>query len=221
MDLESQAVGEIARAVEESVSALRQRAAVLAALEAQAAEIEDRIQALARHERELAAREEQVSVEREALDAELARSQVVAAEIEVERGQLAQLQRELDRMIAENTARAAALEREREDLDDRTNALTQREARFARRWRWLLRAWSWRPPPAGSKTRMCELLLVPSSDGYKMLEQEGVALRNGARLTGLLAEEGAFVVSKIARLPFDGRWCAYLEQEPLQTKKGS
>ena len=220
IDLDEQFAVEIARAAEESVSALRQRAAGLAALEAQAAEIEGRIRALARRESEVAEREDEAALTKDVLDAALARSQVAAAEMEVEREELARSQRELDRMIAENADFAAALEQGREDLEERTRALAQREDRFLSRWRWLLRAWSWRPPLAGSKTRTCEVLFVPSSDGYKMLAQEGIALRERARLTGLLAEEGAFVVSRIAQLPLDGRWCAYLEQEPLKTKKG-
>jgi hypothetical protein len=220
IELRRQVADDIVRAAEESVSALRERAAGAAVLEARAAEIEGRIQALARREHELAAREERAAVDRDAIDADLTRSREAAAEVEAKREALDRSWRELDRLIAENTASAAALEREREDLEDRARVLAQREARFASRWRWLLRAWSWRPPLADSKVRTCELLLVPSSDGYKLLEQEGVALRGGSRLTGLLAEEGAFLVSKIARVPFDGRWCAYLEQEPLHTKKG-
>jgi hypothetical protein len=159
---------EIARAAEESISALQ----------AQAAQLERWIETLGRRERELIAREERAAVERDVLEAQL------------------------------------------EELEERTRSLEQREARFATRWSWLLRAWSWRPPLPGRRAQLCDLLLVPSGEGYKLLEQEGVALRDGSRLTGLLGDERTFLVTRIAQLPFDGRWCAYLQQEPPHTTKG-
>jgi hypothetical protein len=155
----------------------------------------------------------------------------MAAEAEAERHDLARSRRELDQENAVTAAafgrREADLQSEREEmrvaaeslsryraeLDARTRELDRREARFASRWRWLFRAWSWRPPLPRGKARLCELLFVPSSDGYKLLKQDGVALHRGSRLTGLLAEERTFVVSKIEQWAFDGRWCAYLQQQ--------
>ena len=61
--------------------------------------------------------------------------------------------------------------------------------------------------------RRCDLLFVPAAAGYTLLEQRGLALEVGARVTGLLDAEQVFVVSKIAPWAFDDRWCAYLQAE--------
>jgi hypothetical protein len=106
--------------------------------------------------------------------------------------------------------READLEEWRQALADRERAFEERAARF--HWRWLVRAWRWRPPLPSRTERLCELLLVPSADGYKLLEQSGLALAPNAQLNGLLDEDRAYVVTKIAQMPFDGRWCAYLQQ---------
>jgi hypothetical protein len=95
-------------------------------------------------------------------------------------------------------------------VEERTRELQAKAARL--HWRWLLRAWRWRPPPAGREFRACDFLFVPTADGYVLLEQEGVALRPGAILTGLIDSDVRFVVTKIAPWEFDGRWCAYLQQ---------
>jgi hypothetical protein len=105
--------------------------------------------------------------------------------------------------------REAVLEERRQELTEREQALEQRAARL--HWRWLVRVWQWRPPMANRKTRNCELLFVPSPDGYKLVEQAGLALAPDAQLTGLLDEHCTFTVSKIAQMPLDGRWCAYLQ----------
>ena len=248
VDLRPLLADEIAAAAEGSLSALRQSATDLAGLTDQAAELEERMLALSRSERKLAEREARAALETRALNAQIELSRDVAAEAEAQRQGLARSRRELDQAVAENARTAAALARRevdlrseheqmlisadvlsreralledaRAELEDRTRELALREARFVSRWRWLLRAWSWRPPLPGGKARLCELLLVPSSDGYKLLEQDGVALRPGSTLTGLLAEERTFVVSKIAPWAFDGRWCAYLQQQPSPTEKG-
>jgi hypothetical protein len=102
-------------------------------------------------------------------------------------------------------------------VEERTRELNARASRL--HWRWLLRAWRWRPPPAGRTFRACDFLFVPSPDGYVLLEQEGMALRPGAVLTGLIDSDVRFVVTKIAPWEFDGRWCAYLQQISQPTEE--
>jgi hypothetical protein len=106
--------------------------------------------------------------------------------------------------------REAVLEERRQELAERERTFEQRAARL--HWRWLVRAWQWRPPAPSRKPRSCELLFVPSPDGYKLIEQAGIALAPNARLGGLLDEHRTFTVTKIVQMPFDGRWCAYLQQ---------
>lgn len=95
------------------------------------------------------------------------------------------------------------------ELHERRRALEARAARF--HWRWFLRVWAWRPRPLSKKARLCEFFFVPTPQGYKLLEQAGVAVTPQARLTGLLDQQTSYSVTKLAQLPFDGRWCAYLE----------
>ena len=88
--------------------------------------------------------------------------------------------------------------------------LEEREVRFLGRWGWLARTWrhAWRR----DAFQPCDLLFIPTLDGYRLLEQDGVALRAGSILTGLVDEQRTFVVTKIAPLPLDDRWCAYLQE---------
>lgn len=95
-------------------------------------------------------------------------------------------------------------------VEERARELEAKAARL--HWRWLLRAWRWRPPAAGRTFRACDFLFVPTPDGYVVLEQEGLALRPGAILTGVIDSDARFAVTKIAPWEFDGRWCAYLQQ---------
>jgi len=111
----------------------------------------------------------------------------------------------------------AQLEEGRHNLAELAQNLAEQEREFERRtsrlhWRWLLRAWQWRPRSPSRGARICELLFVPSSDGYKLLQQDGVALEQDATVRGLLGEQMTYVVTKIAPWPFDGRWCAYLQR---------
>lgn len=188
---------------EDSAGRLENLALEADRLEAVAAETEEELRELARERRELAERADELARERTALQSESERVAAAAEELRVQKQTV-------------DGARAT--------LEHRVRALDAREAAFASRWRWLLRAWSWRPHrPGGPTTRTCEFLFVATSDGYRLLEQEGVALRKGSRLTGLLAEEHVFVVTKIAPWSFDGRWCAYVQQEGQQAnrKEGS
>jgi predicted RNase H-like nuclease (RuvC/YqgF family) len=173
---------------------------------------------------------EEAAARLEELAGEAERLEAVAADTQEERQELDERADELSRRAAELeaerdrlTAAAAELGRERRTIEEaraaleqRAHALDEREAAFDSRWRWLLRLLTWRPRLSGTEARVVEFLFVPTSDGYRLLEQEGIALRRGSRLTGLLAEERAFVVTKIAPWSFDGRWCAYLQQEQLQ-----
>ena len=205
---------EMAAVAEESLRALRTNAAHLEELAGQAEGLEARVDALIRREWDLVGA-------RSELDEAVAENAVTAADLARRETDL-----QLDRQQMQTWANRLSREQEmvegaRVQLEEKADELARREARFASRWRWLLRAWRWRPPLPGGKARLCELLFVPSSDGYKLLEQEGVALRPGSTMTGLLAEERTFVVGKIAQWSYDGRWCAYLQQEqPKQARKG-
>jgi hypothetical protein len=106
--------------------------------------------------------------------------------------------------------RAFVLEHEQRLVEERARQVDERASRL--HWRWLLRVWRWRPPIAGRAFRICEFLFVPTPGGYSLLEQEGVALRPGAILTGLTGSDARFQVTKIAQWDFDGRWCAYVQQ---------
>ena len=55
--------------------------------------------------------------------------------------------------------------------------------------------------------------LVPSPDGYRLLQRDGPPPERGAALE---LDEGGFVVQRLgpSPLPGDRRRCAYLEQEP-------
>jgi hypothetical protein len=102
-------------------------------------------------------------------------------------------------------------------VEERAREVEEKSARLS--WRWLLRAWRWRPPPAGQTYRTCDFLFVPTPDGYVLLEQEGLALRPGAILTGLIDSDVRFAVTKVAPWEFDGRWCAYLQQISQPTEE--
>jgi hypothetical protein len=102
------------------------------------------------------------------------------------------------------------LETEAVRLRAERDALERREARFAVRWRWLIR--TWRRRPRKSSLRACDLLFVPTAEGYRLLAQQGIALAPGSIVRGLVGEHRSFVVSKIAPWPFDGQWCAYLQE---------
>jgi chromosome segregation ATPase len=203
--------------------------------------LEVRTSALIWREAQVAEGDARAKLERRDLETRAEHLAAIAVETEAGRQDLIRDKLELAKALADNTARADELTHREGDLHsawERVSAaadqlslkrriieearlelqqealdLDERDAAFAARWRLLLRAWTWRPRLPGTKTRLCEFVMVPSHDGYKLLEQEGVALRRGSRLRGLLAEERTFVVTKIAPWSFDGRWCAYLQQE--------
>lgn len=186
-----QLVEQLLTAVEESAVRLEGLAGEAERLEVLAAETDAGREELVRERRELAERGDELALQEAELRSERERIAAVAKELSLQR---------------------LAVERARSALEQEGRALDEREAAFASRWRWLLRIWTWRPRGPGAPTRLCEFLFVPTGDGYRLLEQEGVALRRGSRLTGLLGEERAFVVSKLAPWSFDGRWCAYLQE---------
>jgi hypothetical protein len=235
---------DVVTAADDSLLALRNTAARLTELAGDAEALEARVRALGQRERELVESERRATLERRNLDRQAKWLTALAAEAEAGRQELADRQRELERVAAQHAATAAELagretdlqseqerlrvvsdelgrqgqivEETRSQLQERAEKLDQREVRFASRWRWLLRASRWRPL-TGSDARLCQLIFVPSKDGYKLLEQDGVALQRGATVTGLLAENRTFVVSKIAPW-FDDRWCAYLQQRQPRIK---
>ena len=179
---------QLVAAARDALDALVDRAALFVRLETAAAELEER-------EREVAQRELVVHENEQRAEA-LTRWEQALEEVAVAQ---AAISGELDDREAELAAVAAAL--------------AQREQRFASRWRWLIRTWRRRPRITRARSRSCDLLFVSNGDGYTLLEQHGVALEVGARVTGILGAGNAFVVTKIAPWAFDGRWCAYLQAE--------
>ncbi len=179
-------------ATAELLRALRDGGERVDRLLAEAEVLGQRARALAEGERALVDREAKASEQRKQLDAEA--SELAGREAEI------------------------AFAQERQELQwsrlrEEAAQLSARESQFMSRWRWLQRSWRQRPLRPAKGARVCDLLFVPSSEGYKLLAQDGLALVPGATLTGLLGEERCFVVAKIALWPFDGRWCAYLQQE--------
>jgi hypothetical protein len=128
------------------------------------------------------------------------------AAVEVERRR-----RELDAERDQVRTLAETLARREELLDEAQRALDERATRM--HWRWLVRAWQWRPPRPHDSARVCALFFVPSPDGYKLLEHEGLAVAPLARISGLLDERRRYIVTKIAPWPLDERWCAYLQED--------
>ena len=190
---------ELVAAADETLWALRARTPEVAGLADRAAGLDERA-------RELAALELRLRLQEKALESQAERVRVAAAETEHRNAEIARAGRVLEETASE-------LARREHELEAGQAELAGRESRFAARWRWLIRACRWRPTLPGRDARVCELLFVPSPEGYKLLEQDGLALRRGAVLSGLLAEEQRHVVTKIAPWAFDGRWCAYLQEQ--------
>jgi hypothetical protein len=65
------------------------------------------------------------------------------------------------------------------------------------------------PPPTAQKEHF--LLCVPTSAGYVLLDRVGV-LPTAGQAVDVPEEEGRFLVTKIVRLPRNGRPCAYLQR---------
>ncbi len=172
-------------------------------LAAAAGGLDERARELAAGERLLA--ERQATVERELIAAA-----VHAAELEEREETLTAEEARLAARAEWLAAEVVRLEAESVRLGEQAEQLGQREDRFARRWRWLIRSWRRRRRGAGA-LQVCEVLFVPTADGYRLLPQEGLALAPGSLLTGLAGEERSFVVSKISVRPFEGRTCAYLQ----------
>ena len=194
---------ELALEAEARLAALAAVAGRLSDFAVEAAELDERAVDAARRERRLA------EVARELAETD-GRQAARAAELDERERALAQESETLSELRSLLVTRAEVATELQKELLKEARALEARAARF--HWRWLLRAWSWRPPLIGSKARVCELFFVPSAAGYKLLEQKGVALTPGAHVRGLLDEDSSYVVTKIAQWPLDGRWCAYLER---------
>lgn len=135
---------------------------------------------------------------------------VDAAELDERADAIARREREVAEAEQALEWRAFVLEHEQRIVEERAREIEEKAGRM--HWRWLLRAWRWRPPIASRSFRVCEFLFVPTPGGYALLEQEGIALRPGAILTGLTGSDARFQVTKIAQWDFDGRWCAYVQQ---------
>jgi hypothetical protein len=193
----------------EALSLAAQR---LSSLAGEAAKLDERAAALAEREGEL-----------QALAAALAEEQIRLIARATELGEAERAAERLSAALAEQqsivAAREAVVAELQEEVLEQARALEKRAARF--HWRWFLRVWAWRPRLGGAGARVCELFFVPSPSGYRLLEQTGVAVSRNARITGLLDERATYVVTKLAQLPFDGRWCAYLEIDELRGGDGN
>src|SRR5262249_61010902 len=66
------------------------------------------------------------------------------------------------------------------------------------------------PPPAPSQAEQY-LLCVPASAGYVLIDRVG-ALPTIGHAVEVPEEEGRFTVTKVVRLPRNGRPCAYLQR---------
>jgi hypothetical protein len=208
---------EIVASADDCLAALAVMTPRMQQLVEDAAVLSRRIMAIAERERELAGRETQL-VERLSETASLAtRLGELEADLVARETRIAEQDRESAELALETAAAMEALRHEQRhaeqtalSLDGRAAELDEREQRFARRWRWLLRSWRL-PRIRRADVQLCDLLFLPTMDGYKLLRQDGVGLRRGSRLN-LAPEGGSFVVSKIAPWPFDDHWCAYLQQ---------
>jgi hypothetical protein len=67
------------------------------------------------------------------------------------------------------------------------------------------------PTPAASAQKEHFLLCVPTSAGYVLLDRIGV-LPTVGQAVDVPEEEGRFLVTKLVRLPRNGRPCAYLQR---------
>ncbi len=193
--------------VEPVVERLRIEKERMANLLRKATALDERARLLARNEESLLERQVSAQDEADALSARAAHLR------EREASAASDAARVEARMVSLSISEAR-LEAERASLAEEAARLDERETRFAGRWRWLVQSWRrrrWRR----DSMRVCDLLFVPTPDGYRLLEQSGVALGPGAILAGL-QEQRRFFVSKIAPWPFDERLCAYLQEHDAQ-----
>jgi hypothetical protein len=152
----------------------------------------------------LAQRQELIEIEASTVGAQL-------AELEERELQIAGERSLLDLRASSVSVAESKLEDEAARLVDEAARLDDREEQFAGRWGWLVRSWRL-PVGRGGSFRRVDLLFIPTVDGYRLLNQQGLGLENGAILSGLIGEERSYVVTKIAPFPFDDRWCAYLQE---------
>lgn len=195
---------------DEAEDELRSTATRVADFIVQAAELDERAAALVRDRRDL-------DVRRLELEELIARHGDAVAEIERREDELQTAMVELRSQFEHVERQQRLVELTRHELAEQARLIAEQEREIEQRasrlhWRWLIRAWQWRPRLPGQGARVCELLFVPSPRGYRLLEQHGVALEREATLSGLLDEEMTYVVAKMAPWPLDGRWCAYLER---------
>ena len=179
---------QLVAAARAALDALVERSALFVQLETAAADLDAREQAVALRELAVAGNEQRAEA-------------------------LTRWEAALDEVAATQAAMTSELDDREARLTALAEALALREERFSSRWRWLIRTWRHRPRLSRERLRVCDLLFVPSAAGYTLLDQRGLALEVGARVTGVLGADHAYVVTKIAPWAFDGRWCAYLQAE--------
>jgi uncharacterized protein (DUF3084 family) len=162
--------------------------------------------------RQLGLDEERLAEWRRQLDREAEATAARAIELQELEDRLEQRQEEIWLRWSELTGEAARLDSEAERVARAAADLALREERFQRRWRWLVDCFSSLRFRRRSRAQLCDALFVPTQEGYRLLDQSGLALAPGAVLTGLVHEHRRFVVTKIAPLSFESRVCAYLQE---------
>ncbi len=186
-----------------------------AALEAAAAELQGFVaeaEALAARFHSLAQREHLVAERTKDLDEAVDRLSVRQAALDTVSLELDRRERALATLEGKTAKERDALDRTQQQLAKLGGGSAAAEPGLRPRDRWW-RGWRQRSPRLGEGSgQACDLLFLPTSEGYELLHEDGLALRRGARL--VLSPGGpTFSVSKIAPWPFDGRRCAYLQQE--------
>jgi hypothetical protein len=200
----AESVAGVVVAIESLMGELFERDGRLRELVALAARLDERANELALHQQRLAESQERIARDAEAVSAQ-------AVEVEEREARVTLEEARLDATSHSVSLEAASVEARADRVWQDEQRLAAREARFVRRWGWLIRSWRrrrWRT----DRMHVCELLFVPTVQGYLLLDQTGVALAPGAILRGMVDPERTFVVTKIAALPFEDCLCAYLQE---------
>jgi septal ring factor EnvC (AmiA/AmiB activator) len=191
----------------------------MAALEVPAARLGQLLHEAAlldRRARQMARDEERLVAARRDLDRE-------AESVAVQQAEVQEREEQLERREAQLRLASSALDDERARLEAESariahaeDELAMRERRFDNRWRWLVGCLSLVRIRRRSEVRPCDVLLVPTQDGYRLLGQSGLAVAPGAVLRGLVDTHRTFEVTRIAPVPFENRICAYLQETTME-----
>jgi chromosome segregation ATPase len=198
---------------ETTVAALDQATAVLGELTAEVESLLVRVFPLAQRERRVSERERSIARERAELTATAEQQRLDELDLQRRLHEIDRREREHGEALVQHAQAVDAVRRVQDRLDKLAIDVSREHVVSASVLQRVRSAWDRRREAGSSSAEPCDLLFLPTPEGYTLLRQEGLALRRGARLT--LAVDGpTFVVTKISRWPFDDRCCAYLQQEP-------